>query len=225
MSVTKFGFDDFGGQAALLLDTRRVGLFKQALAQSIGPDDVVADVGSGSGVLAVLAAQAGARRVFAVERGPMAELAEQIVRENGLQERITVIRGEARDVTFPEPPSLMVSETLGVFGADEDIVMNRGLWAWEVRTATEVRQGDALRAGTGSRESILASVRLRERPVGERKPSARLEAWAAALEGRVSGDVEAMAVRLLRACPERYAGLSDARQEIIALLHAGEALR
>ncbi len=59
------------------------------------------DVGSGSGILAVWAAQAGARRVYAVEYTDMAKHAREVVRANGLEGVVTVIQGAVEDVTIP----------------------------------------------------------------------------------------------------------------------------
>ena len=51
----------------LLTDPTRMRAYHRAIADAIGPDDVVLDLGTGSGVLALWAAQAGARHVYAVE--------------------------------------------------------------------------------------------------------------------------------------------------------------
>jgi len=59
------------------------------------------DVGSGSGILAVWAAQAGARRVYAVEYTDMARHAREVVKANGLEDVVTVIQGAVEDVVIP----------------------------------------------------------------------------------------------------------------------------
>lgn len=122
MTDSPFGFDDVAEQAWLLLDSVRVAAYARAIRATVTPDDVVVDVGTGSGVLAVLAAKAGARKVYAIERGGVADLAERVFRDNGVSDRIELLRVDARDVQFPEPPSVIVTETLGAFGIEEDIV-------------------------------------------------------------------------------------------------------
>jgi predicted RNA methylase len=122
MSDFTFGFDDLAEQAWLLLDKVRVAAYARALRATVTPDDVVVDVGTGSGVLAVLAAKAGARKVYAIERGGIADLASNVFEENGVADRIELLRVDARDVRFPEPPTIIVTETLGCFGIEEDIV-------------------------------------------------------------------------------------------------------
>ena len=59
------------------------------------------DVGSGSGILAVWAAKAGAKRVYAVEYTDMAKHARNVVRANGLEDVVTVIQGAVEDVMIP----------------------------------------------------------------------------------------------------------------------------
>lgn len=122
MTGSPFGFDDIAEQAWLLLDTVRVSAYAQAIRETVTPDDVVVDVGTGSGILAVLAAKAGARKVYAIERGGVADLAERVFRENGVSDRIELLRMDARDARFPQPPTVIVTETLGALGIEEDIV-------------------------------------------------------------------------------------------------------
>ncbi len=131
------GFGDVGAHVAMLLDQPRVEQFARAIRAQVRPGEVVADIGAGSGILSLIAAQAGAGRVYAVERGPMAELAKVLARENGLHEVIEVLRCEAADAVFQRPPTLVVSETLGSFGPDEDILAL--LQSVRARCAPEVR--------------------------------------------------------------------------------------
>ncbi|XP_061569123.1 protein arginine N-methyltransferase 6 [Cololabis saira] len=73
----------------------------------------VLDVGAGTGVLSVFCAQAGARKVYAVEACSIAEQAAKIVRHNGLEERVQVIRGTVESVELPERVDVIVSEWMG----------------------------------------------------------------------------------------------------------------
>lgn len=75
----------------------------------------VLDVGTGSGILAIWAAQAGARKVYAVEATKMCEHARQLVRANGLEGVVEVIEGSIEDVTLPEKVDVIISEWMGYF--------------------------------------------------------------------------------------------------------------
>ena len=59
---------------------------------------VVLDVGAGSGVLSVWAAQAGARKVYAVEGTSVARHAERLVKAHNLENVVTVLRGRMEEV-------------------------------------------------------------------------------------------------------------------------------
>lgn len=63
---------------------------------------VVLDVGAGSGILSFFAAQAGAKRVYAVEASTMAVHAADLVKSNGLANTITVVPGKIEEISLPE---------------------------------------------------------------------------------------------------------------------------
>jgi len=63
---------------------------------------VVLDVGAGTGILALWAAQAGASRVFAVEATAMAEHARTLVAAHSFEDTVTVIQQPIEDVQLPE---------------------------------------------------------------------------------------------------------------------------
>lgn len=101
----------------LLSDTgARLDIYRQALEQCVKSGDTVIDFGAGTGILAFLAARAGASRVYAIERGPVAHLAPMLARENGLQDHVVVFHGSARDFTPVEPVDLIVFDTCTTCG-------------------------------------------------------------------------------------------------------------
>ena len=75
----------------------------------------VLDVGTGSGILAIWSAQAGARKVYAVEATKMSEHARSLVRANNLQNIIEVIEGSMEEITLPEKVDVIISEWMGYF--------------------------------------------------------------------------------------------------------------
>ena len=85
---------------------------------------VVLDVGTGTGVLAIWAAQAGARRVFAVEGTSVAQHAETMAKAHGFGSVIEVIRGRMEDVQLPEPVDVIVSEWMGYFLLRESMIQS-----------------------------------------------------------------------------------------------------
>ena len=80
------------------------------------------DIGSGTGVLSLFAAMAGASRVYSIEREPVIEVAREIAVLNGFSARITFIAGSSHQVEIPERADVLVTETIGNVGFDEGIV-------------------------------------------------------------------------------------------------------
>ncbi|MET7480809.1 50S ribosomal protein L11 methyltransferase [Streptomyces sp. NPDC005648] len=77
---------------AMLNDTERNDALVTALERGIPAGATVLDIGSGSGLLAMAAARAGAGRVFTCEMNPLlAEVARNVVDAHGLSDVITVI--------------------------------------------------------------------------------------------------------------------------------------
>ena len=116
------GWADPVEHARMLHDDRRTGDYLEALAAAVRPGDVVLDIGTGSGVLAIAAARAGARRVYAVEASDIAEVAERVFATNGVQDRVTLIPGWSRQIELPEPADLLVSELIGNEPFEEEIL-------------------------------------------------------------------------------------------------------
>ncbi|KAJ4708324.1 Protein arginine N-methyltransferase [Melia azedarach] len=75
----------------------------------------VLDVGTGSGILAIWSAQAGARKVYAVEATKMSEHARTLVKANNLQHVVEVIEGSIEDIVLPEKVDVIISEWMGYF--------------------------------------------------------------------------------------------------------------
>ncbi|CAN5922853.1 hypothetical protein BH11MYX3_BH11MYX3_39290 [soil metagenome] len=116
----------------MLRDTQRNEAYRRALAHVVKPGDVVLDVGAGTGILSIFAAAAGARRVYAVERTGIADVAKQVIAANGYTEIIQVLQSDLEDVSLPEKVDVIVSEWMGGFGVDENVlapvVMARDRW-------------------------------------------------------------------------------------------------
>jgi len=75
----------------------------------------VLDVGSGSGVLAIWAAMAGARVVYAVEATSMAKQARRLAEANGVGHIVQVFEGYMEQIELPEQVDIIISEWMGYF--------------------------------------------------------------------------------------------------------------
>ncbi len=116
------GWADPVEHARMLHDTRRTDAFIAAIEAAVRPDDIVLDLGTGSGVLAVAAARAGARHVYAIEASDIADIAAQVFEANGVADRVTLLRGWSTQVELPEPATLFVSELIGSDPLEEELL-------------------------------------------------------------------------------------------------------
>lgn len=96
----------------LLDDSVRTSAFLRAIRETVRPGDIVADLGTGTGVLAIAARRAGAARVYAIDRSPIVRLARTLARHNRV-DGIEWIEDDARRVVLPEPVDVILSECFG----------------------------------------------------------------------------------------------------------------
>ncbi|CAL9133530.1 unnamed protein product [Musa acuminata var. zebrina] len=109
-------------QQNMLQDYVRTGTYYAAVIENRVDfhGRVVVDVGAGSGILSLFAAQAGAKHVYAVEASEMAEYARRLVTGNpSLGQRITVIKGKIEEVELPEKADILISEPMGTLLVNE----------------------------------------------------------------------------------------------------------
>eukprot|EP00029_Vermamoeba_vermiformis_P008744 TRINITY_DN4175_c0_g1_i1.p1 TRINITY_DN4175_c0_g1~~TRINITY_DN4175_c0_g1_i1.p1 ORF type:complete len:307 (-),score=24.49 TRINITY_DN4175_c0_g1_i1:5-925(-) len=78
-------------------------------------DKVVLDVGCGTSILSFFCAQAGAKKVYAIDASDIADQARRIVEHNGMSHVIEVIKGRVEEIELPEKVDVIVSEWMGYF--------------------------------------------------------------------------------------------------------------
>jgi predicted RNA methylase len=99
--VADVAFSSLDCVGQCLTDRMRSKQFDRAIRSVVQPHHTVIDVGTGSGLLALFAARAGARRVVAIEFDPyIAEVARENVRNNGYEQVVKVIEADARACRF-----------------------------------------------------------------------------------------------------------------------------
>lgn len=98
-------------------DERRNAAYDAAIRRAVGPETRLLDIGAGSGLLAMMAARAGAAAVASCEMNEaIAEAAAEIVAANGLGARIAVIAKHSQAVDAETDmggrADVLVSETI-----------------------------------------------------------------------------------------------------------------
>jgi protein arginine N-methyltransferase 1 len=102
----------------MLKDRTRTGTYQDAILKNpdIFKDKIVLDIGSGTGILSIFAAKAGAKHVYGIEFADIADYANEIIKKNNLSEKITIIKSKVEDVKLPvEKVDIIISEWMGYF--------------------------------------------------------------------------------------------------------------
>jgi len=99
----------------ILQDSARNMAYEEALRRAIRPASRVLEIGTGSGIVAMMAARAGAELVVTCECNPaVAEVASEIIACNGFADRVRVVAKHSSDlavgVDFDTPVDVLVSE-------------------------------------------------------------------------------------------------------------------
>jgi predicted RNA methylase len=108
--------------ASLVGDRDRVERFHDAIHEVVRPGDVVVDLGTGTGLLAYFACQAGAARVFAIEQGPIVSLARELALLNRFADRVEFFNDVSYRVELPARADVLITETLWNLGMGEGMV-------------------------------------------------------------------------------------------------------
>jgi type I protein arginine methyltransferase len=98
----------------MILDRGRMDAYVRALRQSVKPGSVVVDLGCGPGLFALMAAELGARRVFAIDPSNLIQVARDAAREHGFGDRIEFIQESSTKISLPERADVIVSDLRGV---------------------------------------------------------------------------------------------------------------
>ena len=83
----------------MVLDEARNKAFEAAIRRAVGPDSRVLDIGAGTGLLAMMAARAGAGSVVSCEMNPaIADVATEIVALNGYADRVSIVSRKSTEL-------------------------------------------------------------------------------------------------------------------------------
>jgi hypothetical protein len=111
-----------GDHAIMLGDQVRLEAYHRAIVNQVKPGMVVAEVGTGTGILSAYAATQTKGRIFAIELSePTAKLAEEMFKAAGM-DQVVLTRGLSHELTLTPQPDVLITETIGQIGPEENIV-------------------------------------------------------------------------------------------------------
>eukprot|EP00695_Tsukubamonas_globosa_P000179 TRINITY_DN1132_c0_g1_i1.p1 TRINITY_DN1132_c0_g1~~TRINITY_DN1132_c0_g1_i1.p1 ORF type:complete len:343 (-),score=175.42 TRINITY_DN1132_c0_g1_i1:169-1197(-) len=111
-------YSHFGIHEEMLKDEVRTKSYRNVMYNNrhLFKDKIVLDVGCGTGILSMFAAKAGAKMVIGVDMSGIIEQAKEIVKVNGLDHIVTLIRGKVEEIELPVPKvDIIISEWMGYF--------------------------------------------------------------------------------------------------------------
>lgn len=97
----------------MLADDTRASAYANAIRAVVRPGDHVLDVGSGFGFFAIVAARAGAGRVYAVDTNPAVLLGPRIAAANGCADRIIFHQIDVERLQLPHKVDVVCSDLRG----------------------------------------------------------------------------------------------------------------
>lgn len=105
---------DIDGYGEMITDDTRMDAYVRALRGAVKPGSVVLDLGTGTGILALLASKFGARRVYAVEPAAVMQTAREIAAANGFGDVIEFHQAMSTAIALAERVDVIVSDLRGV---------------------------------------------------------------------------------------------------------------
>lgn len=108
----RMSYGDVAMHKVMLQDVVRTDAYEKSICEVVRPEHSVLDFGCGTGILAMFAARAGARKVIAVDRSPFIKTAKEIALQNGFH-NIDFYHDDHQSLQLEEKVDVIVSEWMG----------------------------------------------------------------------------------------------------------------
>jgi predicted RNA methylase/Fe-S-cluster containining protein len=103
-----------------LIDKKRTNHISRVIKRVIKKGDIVIDAGAGTGIFSIVAAKAGAKKVYAVEYDKnLWDTLDKNFQQNGYKNKIKLVKQNAKSVHFKEKADIIICEMISTGLIDE----------------------------------------------------------------------------------------------------------
>jgi SAM-dependent methyltransferase len=99
---------------AMISDRVRMDAYEEALRRVVSPSSLVLDIGAGPGIMTLLAAKLGARKVIAVDPNPLVRIGARLAAENSVADRVVFVQGRSQQIELNEKADVIVADLRGM---------------------------------------------------------------------------------------------------------------
>lgn len=107
----------------MLSDQVRINTYQAAISKLVKKDDVVVDLGTGTGVLSFFASRQQPKQIYALDHSNIIDVAKKIAQHNGI-DSIEFVRTNSRDFTPSEKVDVLLHEQMGTHLFAENMIRN-----------------------------------------------------------------------------------------------------
>jgi len=153
--------DDLYEHLGYWQDEVKVNAYRAALHEVVSKGDRVLDLGSGTGLLGMLAAQAGADKVWCYDDGPILGLARALAEQHGIADRMEFVNELTTDASLPEVDVIVCDQIGG-------LVHDAGVLEYFADAQRALRAGGTL---------VPSAFEIFMAPVHAVEPYRQVEGW------------------------------------------------
>jgi len=102
----------------VLNDPLRLAAYRYAIEEVLTPGDTFLEIGCGLGTYSMLAVQAGASRVYAIDPNPIVQTARELAKTNNVHDHIDFTQTRSEDFDIPERVDWIITEFFGASAVD-----------------------------------------------------------------------------------------------------------
>jgi type I protein arginine methyltransferase len=113
---------DFDFHDLMLNDHIRMTAYEKAIKEVVKPGMTVIDIGTGTGILAGWAFEAGSKKIYGIDvNSEILKKATERIKKLGYSDKYTIFNALSYEVNLPEQADVIISEILGNLGDNEDM--------------------------------------------------------------------------------------------------------